>query len=239
MAPITQLGYPIYTVSEAALSRLQGDPEKYRRYYRKMVTLLSLVTMPLTALVFVQADAVVLLALGPEWTDAVPFFRVFAAVAFLAPAESTIGLVMVTSGLFRRYFVLGLASMSALVLVTVAAIPFGPIGIGAANIVALYLMLFPRLYLGLRGTPVSMRVFFAAIARPAVASLGMAAVLTLMENRGYVQEPLPGLLLAVVTGVVTYVGVLIALPGGRAEVRTLLADITESLNLPRALRPRA
>ena len=50
MVPIEQLNQPIASVAQPGLSILQQDAERYRRYYEKIVFLIGLVTMPVSAL---------------------------------------------------------------------------------------------------------------------------------------------------------------------------------------------
>lgn len=236
LVPIDQLLYPIYTVSEVALSRLQSDAEKYRRYYQKVVMLLCMATMPLSAFIFVQAENIVLIMLGADWMEAVPFFRILALAAFMSPPNATIGIVMVTCGHSRKYLVLGLVSSAALVVFCIIGISWGALGIAAAHISATYGLLLPRLYWGLRDTPVRMATFFAAIARPAAASLTMAAVLHLIDQAALVEGALSSLLLAGVAGAAVYATVWIAVPGGWSELRDLVVSFTESLGIGGRLR---
>jgi O-antigen/teichoic acid export membrane protein len=232
LAPITQLKYPIYMVGESALSRLQMDPERYRRYFRKFVTVLSAATMPLSAFVLVQAENIVLLVLGPTWIEAAPYFRILAIATFLYPTDSAIGAVMVTCGQSRKYFVLGMASAGVLALFSLVGIFWGPLGIAAAHIAALYVMLLPRLYFGFKDTPVGSRLFFAAIGRPASASLAMAVVLEAIKAAAGVEGVLASIALAMGAGAVSFLAAWLVVPGGWLEMRDLLCDITDSLGLP-------
>lgn len=102
LTPISQLMSPVNSVAEPALSRLQADPVTYRRYYLRIVGTLALLSMPLVAFLGVMADDIVLVVLGPQWTAATEFFRIFALAVFIRPVMSTTGFVMVTQGKARR-----------------------------------------------------------------------------------------------------------------------------------------
>ena len=230
LGPISQLVYPVYAVSEVALSRLQNQPKDYRVYYHKILMLLCTATMPMAAFVLVEAENIVLIMLGEDWLDAVPFFRILAIAAFLTPANSTIGVVMVTCGQARKYFWLGLASSLALIACSLIGLLWGAIGVAAAHVYATYGLLLPRMYLAFRNTPVTMGTFFHALARPALASLVMAGALQLLSNREYVSSPLARVLLAATVGAVVYAAAWVAAPGGWTELRGLLNGLTESLS---------
>lgn len=237
LTPIAQLAYPIDTVSEAALSRLQSNEEQFRRYYRKLVTVLSFVTMPLMAFLAAFAEDVVRIFLGPEWSEATPIFRIMAIAAFLAPAVGTTSSVMVTCGRSRRYFAIGLMNATALVAFSFLGIRWGPEGIAAAHILAFYVLLLPRLHYSLRGTPVDVRLFFQSIYKPVAASLVMSAGILVLSHFAASMDHWGRVGLGFLVGFVIYMGVWLVLPGGRKELRSLYDDIASSL--PSRSSPRS
>ena len=110
MLPISQVRGPLESVAIPTLSHLQDDPERYRRYYLKLIGLVAFLSMPLMAFLFVCAKDVILLLLGPNWSGAVEIFRVLCLVSFIQPIASTRGLVLVSLGHTQEYFKWGLAS---------------------------------------------------------------------------------------------------------------------------------
>ena len=70
LAPISQLSFPVNTVAEATLSRLQEAADRYRRYYLRFLGTLASVTMPLAVFLVVFAEEVVQVALGTKWVGA-------------------------------------------------------------------------------------------------------------------------------------------------------------------------
>jgi PST family polysaccharide transporter len=230
LAPINQFRQPIQTVGESALSRLQGDPERYRRYYRKFLGMLSLVTMPLVAFLIVYADELVLVALGHKWVAATPIFRIMAISAFIRPAAATTGAVTVTCGHSRRFFWLGLFTGALLTVFFVAGIPWGPIGIAFAHVWYVYLLLIPILCWNFKDTPVTMKLFFAAIAKPALASLLMGGFLYFLKRSMPVENNIEALGIGAVAGFAVYLGVWFLLPGGGSELRAMVTDLVSHLN---------
>ena len=79
LAPIEQLDAPIGSVATPALSMLQKDPERYARYYRKMVAFIGLGTMPVAAFGIVYAEELTRVVLGESWRGAEIYIRIFAA----------------------------------------------------------------------------------------------------------------------------------------------------------------
>ena len=104
LAPINQLTFPAQVVGEAALSRPQNDAQKFRRYYHKLLSILSMFTMPLAVFLAVYAEPFIRVALGQRWIGATPIFQVLAIAALLRPAAATAAGVMLTCGHSRKFF---------------------------------------------------------------------------------------------------------------------------------------
>jgi len=227
--PFDQLSYPVWVVCEPALSRLQDEPEKYRRYFNQVLTLFSAITMPLAAFLVFYADRIVLLIMGAKWIEATTIFQIIAIAAFITPVSNTIGLVMVTCGQTKRYMSLGLLGACVLVGLSILGTLWGPNGVASAYVCTACLMLWPRLQFGFKGTPVSRSLFLKVLARPLAASVGMAAALLML--RTYVPLSSPGLdiALGMAAGFSMFACCWLALPGGRAEVAQLSAHIIEAL----------
>ena len=226
LAPIGQLTSPINAVAESALSRLQSEPGKFRLYYRKILSTLCFLTMPLAAFLAVYADEIVLVVLGPQWEDAATFFRILAIAAFIRPAASTPGFVMVTCGKSRRYFHWGLVSSLALIVCLAIGTQWGPTGIAFAQVASTYLLLFPRLYWGFKDTPVRLGDFASSVRKPLIASLLMAGILVVLREEVLVQLPLRGLEIGAIVALLAYFGSWLLLPGGRAELKQILVNFS-------------
>jgi PST family polysaccharide transporter len=91
--PIDQINSPITTVAVPALSRLNDSPDHYRRAYLRIIEKIAVVTMPGIALLIATADWVVLIVLGPQWTEAAHIFAALGVAALIQPiANSTVWL---------------------------------------------------------------------------------------------------------------------------------------------------
>jgi PST family polysaccharide transporter len=241
LTPMDQLTYPVRVVAESALSRLQHDADRYRLYFRKILSTLSLATFPLGLFVAVYAREVVLVVLGERWIEVTPIVSILAASALMQPAVTLSGAVMVTCGQSRKFFWLGLVSSATLVAFFLIGIPFGIAGIASAHVWSLWLLLVPRLYLSFKGTPISIGTFFSAISRPAANGAVMMATLLILRRITVVDGHAALLGLGMVVALIAYFGAWLAFPGGRAELKSIVVDLSgpEGLSqlLPRRLRP--
>jgi O-antigen/teichoic acid export membrane protein len=224
LVPIQHLSGPLRSVGDVTLSRLQGDVVRYRRFYQRFLALTSIATMPMMTLAFMLADEGVRFVLGPRWGQAAPLLRVTALASFLAPSITTAVAVALSCGHARRLLRFAVWESVGLAVFFFVGIPWGPLGVASAHLWVVCVVGIPAVYWFLKDTPISLRFFVSIVARPATASACMAGVL--LAYKAVV--PATGLYSVVsgaVLGVLVYALVLLLLPGGRAEVAGLVADL--------------
>ena len=231
--PTDQVLGPLYQVAQPALSRVQHDPERYRRGYARLLTLVSLVTMPVSLFLAVFAEDATLVLLGPGWSEAVPVVRIlcFAAV-FRQPVGST-ALILLTRGDARTC--LRLAALNQLLLVPAMFLGAtkGPPGVALAEVSVAVLMIAPRLRSVCRTSPIGHHLLLETVARPFFAAVLMALVLL---ASGPALEPLTAparLASAAAMATAAFAIAWLLLPGGRSSAADLAADLRS------ALRPSA
>ena len=234
IAPIDQLIAPVGNVMQPTLSIIQDDAARYRRYYQKVVFLIGLVTMPIAAFAAVYAEEITLVVLGDQWIEAAPFIRIFAIAAFVRPVLGTAGTVMITCGHSRRLLVVTLVSQLTLLLFIFGGIHWGAEGIAMAYVATASVLFVPNLYYSFRGTPVSLSTFLHGIRTPLIASAIMTAGLILLRNFVVERGSILSLCSGCGVGGALYLASCLLAPGGRAELRALLADIAASLLRGRA-----
>ena len=237
MMPMSQVTSPMHGVSEPLFSSLQDDLPKYRRIYEKTVSMLSLITMPIAAGVFICAQQIVFLFLGQRWSSAVEIVRILALAAFIEPPISTIGFVMVTCGKTARYALIGFLDSAALVLGVSLGVKWGARGVAIGHVAAAYTVFLPFVWWAFKGTPVRLSLWLRAISRPAICSLFMLAVLYVSSEAIPFKNSLAALSFLVPAGVVCYFAAMVVLPGGKQILRELLRDCQSALGIKRELRP--
>ena len=152
MMPITNLRDPMTRVAMPTLSRLQHDPEQYRDYYKKYISILAFISMPLVVFMFVCSDQLIILLLGSQWAGASELFKILAIAAFLQPVSSTGGVVLLSTGKGRKYLVLGAVNAIIISLSFVVGLPWGPKGVATAYAIVNYVLLYPTLFYVFKGT---------------------------------------------------------------------------------------
>jgi PST family polysaccharide transporter len=183
MFPITTLRGPIYSVAFPAMSRLQSQPDALRAYYLRATSLLALLSMPLTAFLFVASEPLIELLLGREWLGVAPIFSYLALPAFIQPASGLAGALLMSLGQTRRYVKGGMFGTAALSACFVLGLPWGPTGVALAYAIGNYVILYPWHWWAYRDSPVSFRHFVHACAFPALLSLIAAGCAALVGGQ--------------------------------------------------------
>jgi PST family polysaccharide transporter len=227
--PINQLSSSINSVSEPLFSALQNDPEKYRRGFRKAVNTLGLITMPLAAGFFMCSDQVVALLLGQSWTGAADVARILAAAMFIKPVFSSVGFVMVTCGKTGRYVAAGILDSIVLIAAVAVGVLWGARGVAMGHVVATYLVFLPLVWWTLEDTPVGLALWLKSVARPAISSIIMVAVLYAISAVVPFTGNLALLSTKVAVGAAVYFLAMLMLPRGREDLTVLLTDIHAAL----------
>ncbi|WP_162054845.1 lipopolysaccharide biosynthesis protein [Pontibacter pamirensis] len=171
LLPITQLRNPLNSVALPALSTLQNDREKYKSYYKRFLFILAFFSMPAVVFMAVFSEELILIVLGDQWIAASSIFQILALAAFIQPTLGTIGLVMITTGDTKRYFIWGCINAVLVVTAFFIGVQWGVDGVAKAYVAVTYLLLFPSLYYSLQGSPVPVPLFLKEISLPALFSI--------------------------------------------------------------------
>ncbi len=196
LMPVGQINGPLGAVAIPALSRLQDDPDRYRRYYLNAILLLCSLSMPVIAGITLFADQVVLVWLGPKWTTTADLFRLLALAALLGGISNPAGWLLISRGLTQRYRWLGIANSAVIVLSFVIGLKFGPReateaystrGVAMAYSISMLLNFIPYWAVAVKGTPVSLAGVMKAMLTPALAcvpaALAALGVMRLADGR--------------------------------------------------------
>lgn len=223
LVPMDQIRFPLTRVGVSALSALQDDTDKYRQYYKKLISILSFVLMPAVIYVGIFSENFIRLLLGEKWIEAAVIFRILAITAFIQPIASTPGLVMITCGKTKRYFLWGIINTVCMIPAFSIGVQWGPIGVATAYAIANYAILLPSLWFGFKDTPIKIRTFFQAISLPAISSLFMGLVLIVISKKMTILGDLGQIVIFLPVGMVVYFGASCLFPGGKKELMEILS----------------
>lgn len=180
--PIAQLRSPLNEVAMPAFSSLRNQPERYAKYYRSLLDILSSLTVPLSLYCLLEADFLIRTLLGPQWIGAVPVFRILAVIGPLQTVTGLCGLVQLSLGLSKKYFYIGIATSCVFVISFVVGLRYGIEGVAGAYVLANVILFFPSLLYSLRGSPVGVALTLRAVMWPFVISLAGTACAALARR---------------------------------------------------------
>jgi O-antigen/teichoic acid export membrane protein len=175
-------------VAFSALSRLQGDPMRFKNYFLKGYSLVLSVTLPTTLFCTALADDIILVVLGPKWTEAALIFRLLAPTIFVFGIINPFAWLLQSTGLHQRSLNIAFVIAPIAIGSYFIGIPFGPAGVALAYSTAMSLWVVPHIFWCLHGTPISVRDLLPTVARPLFSSL--AAVIVGLGIQ-YLVEPIP------------------------------------------------
>jgi polysaccharide transporter, PST family len=187
--PITQIQLPVGRVVYPILCRLQSEPERYRKAYAESVSLLMMATQPGMIFAIVFSESVFSILLGPQWTPAIPIFRLLGIAGLPQFMTFTAGWLLLSQGRGGDYFKMGFFISVATVASFVAGLPWGPVGVAAAYAVTNYVILIPGMFwITGRSGPVTVRDLIITALPHAIAAALSAAVLigtrTILSSSG-------------------------------------------------------
>ena len=223
LLPMQQINAPLAAVAVPALSRLADSPDRYRSAYLRILEKIAMVTMPLGALMIATSDWMVLLLLGPKWTETGKIFMLLGIAAIIQPITKTSWWLFSTQGRTRELFHWGIISGVIAVVSILAGLPWGATGVAASYAVADLCISTPLLfwYVGRRG-PIRAGDFYRTIVPSAIASVCSVALLIVCRPwLSSVNGPIPRLSLALALTVGASLLIFSALPAGRSALRNL------------------
>jgi O-antigen/teichoic acid export membrane protein len=129
MMPLLQVQAPATRVALPVLSRIQAERRRFADFVCfGQLALLTVVGLPF-AVLFAQAPAVVEIALGPQWEESVPLFRVLLVAGFFQAATYAVYWVFLAQGLTGSQLRYALATRPAMALLVVAGSLWGVQGV--------------------------------------------------------------------------------------------------------------
>ncbi len=177
LIPVHKIRDPLNAVGIPAMSSLDSLSRRFASYYRRYIFTLAFFSMPLVLMLAVLAWPVIDVVLGDKFLDAAPYFQGLAFVSFIQPVASTRGMVMISAGHSKRFFLWGVYNTIAVAIAFFIGIQWGVMGLIISYILVNYLLVFPSLVYSYKGTSIKVSDFFEEIKFPAGFSI-IAALLS-------------------------------------------------------------
>lgn len=150
--PLTQITNPLSRVMVPTLSRMSGEPDRYRRAYLRVIRLVLLATLPGVAMSIAMADVLIPFLLGEQWAKSAIIFAALGFAGLVQPLNNPAGWLFVSQGRSREFLYWGLATAGFAVMAFSIGIGWGAVGVAFAYAISEYIKT-PILwwYVGRRG----------------------------------------------------------------------------------------
>lgn len=223
LLPATQFNMPFTAAAVPVLSRLQHEPEAFRRLYLRMCGVVAATAFPIAVFTAAAAPAIVTTLLGPGWETTATLLRLLAPSGLVLALNPTIGWVYLPLGRAGRLFRWVALSTAVLIAAMVAGLPWGAAGVAIALSATHVALRIPSLIYAYSGTFLRLGDLGRVMWPPSLAAAAAGAVAFAIDP---VEHAAPLRLLVQGGGfVATYAVLFRALPGGHARfaaIRTVL-----------------
>ena len=218
---VMQLTTPFTRITVPLLSRLQAEPERYRRSFSQVLRALLLATLPGLAWSVVFADQLVTALLGARWQAAGPILAALGVGALLLPVNNAVAWLFISQGRAREQLAWGAAGSGIVLVSFVAGLPWGPVGVATASAAFAWGIGSPLLFwAATRRGPVRLRDLLGAVFPVAAATGGAACVLAAVPG-GVWPAGAAGLAAALTASYAATAAALACLPAGNRMLRDL------------------
>ncbi len=225
--PFQLLTGPLGSVVVPALSRLQGDPSRYRSFYRQWVRLIYALSMPLVVFLFVDAKPAVIAVLGARWAGMVPIYRALAPAAFFGRVSFVAGWLFTSTGRADRHLRWVALSFVPMLVGYAIGVRWGAFGVAVAHSLVSVLLWYPGISFGCRAAPVEPRDVTEQMWLPGILSVVAGGVLHLLLL--HVLPKIRPLTVGLVVHAFIYAAIYLALwasfPAGRRALRELFEQV--------------
>lgn len=222
LLPISQIIGAISRVMFPALSSLQGDADRMRRMYLRVVRVVSMVAFPMMAGLAVLSDAFVIGVLGEQWTGAIRVIRILCLVGMIQTVANPTGWIYKATGRTDWMMWWGVGGGTVLIVSIVVGVWLGSIETVAwAYAGGNLLLLYPVIAIPGSLIDMTFRDVMNAVGPGALVSAIMAGVLLAVRLWLLRDWPVVAVLsLLIPVGVLVYVGTSLWL--NRAGCREIL-----------------
>jgi O-antigen/teichoic acid export membrane protein len=227
--PTETLTSAVGDVALSALSKIKDESTRLKSYFLRGYSLVVAVTLPITIACALFADDLILVILGPKWSEAAPIFRLLAPTILIYAMLNPLWPLLVCTGLVGRSLKIALVLAPLVIASYFVGLPYGPKGVALAYSTVMSLWVIPHLAWSLHGTGISVRDIMRVVSRPlfsAIVAAGLAGGVAFFWLESF--SPIGRLLLALPILMVAFVGMLFYVMGQKTFYLSLILSLKRS-----------
>jgi polysaccharide transporter, PST family len=140
MLPLNQINVPASTVALPTLSKLQHEPARFDRFLLLGQSVLLHVLMCIFAYAAAAGEVLIGVVMGEKWLNAAPLFRILTVAGVFQAAGYATYWALTSKGLAHQMFRFSLTTRGGLVLLLLAGLHWGVLGVTVAYSLGFALM---------------------------------------------------------------------------------------------------
>ncbi|MGC0366348.1 O-antigen/teichoic acid export membrane protein [Rhodococcus sp. 27YEA15] len=133
MTPLNQINAPLTNVALPILAKVQDNPVTYGRYLAKAQLIGGYITASALAVSAGVAEPLIKVAFGDQWSSVVPIFALLAIGGIFRSVSQICYWVYLSHGLTVAQLRLYLFLRPAVIVITLAGLPWGAVGVAASS----------------------------------------------------------------------------------------------------------
>jgi PST family polysaccharide transporter len=181
--------------------------------------------VPITIACALFADDIVLIVLGPKWTEAVAIFRLLAPTILIFAMINPLSWLLFSLGMVGRSLKVALVLAPLVIAAYVIGLPYGPKGVALGYSTMMTLWVIPHLAWCVHGTVISVRDALSAAGRPLLSGLVAAAFAAGLQPVIGGWGPFPKLVVESSVLLGAYLGMLLFVMGQKTLYLNLLREL--------------
>ena len=147
MYPIQNLTLIINPVLHPVLTKIRDDKDQLRKTYLKVLRLLSLISIPLIAVLYIFSKDIILIFYGPNWLESVKIFKILCFVSGLQVLSITTSSIFQAAGRPDLLFKTGLFSNIILVIGILVGLKWGIEGVAWGYLISYLITIIPIFFI--------------------------------------------------------------------------------------------
>ena len=212
--PVQSINGPMNAVMNPALSRLVGEPERYRKAYFAALQTMAAVGLSMVMIAALDAQRLVPLVLGDKWAPSIPIFIALIPAAAFSTMKPMFSWSFVSRGRGKGFVAWHLVAGSLALVGVAVGLSWGAVGVAWGFSIGRWVAFPIGVFLAFAGSPMRVAHLLAVLGRLATC-LGCASGVTVAMRRTLptvFTEPTIGSAVAQATvALITYALVAVAL----------------------------
>ena len=202
--PLESIGASVNSVMFSAFSRFQKDTVERTKWFLNMITLQTILIMPLIAGLFAISSHFVIVVLGEKWSPAIPPLKVLCLAAGFSLYNGGIASLNIGIGKYKQHTLRVFSGSVLLIVLSLIAVRYSLVHVSAAYLAVCIFWIFLLFGLALRHVNISCQDVVFAIGPYLCANFFMCGVVSFFSRKILFEYNLRNLFFLILIGGLLY-----------------------------------